>query len=180
MNTVFLWCLMLDVYDFTLMFDARCLCYIFFLDVWCLVLMFLLIALMFDVWCLYQQQYFCIIPFIHKKSWSCLALLYPPKPHLINLSNQISSSQTTSSTSQTTSATSQTTSPTSQTKSFSSQTKSFPSQTKSWCGLGGFLDVGNAPAPTGKEIFKKESYQWYQWVTSYLYASNVKITQDSL
>ena len=74
MNTVFLWCLMLNVYDFSLMFDARCLSYIFLLDVWCLVLMFLLIALMFDVWCLYQQQYFCIKPFIHKKSWCCLAL----------------------------------------------------------------------------------------------------------
>ena len=64
---------MLDIYHFSLMFDARCLFHIFLLDVWCLVLMFLLIASMFDVWCLYQQQYFCLIPFIHKKSWCYLA-----------------------------------------------------------------------------------------------------------
>ena len=49
------------------------------IDVWCLVLTFLLAALMFDVWCLCQQQYFCIKPFIHKKSWCCLALTHTQK-----------------------------------------------------------------------------------------------------
>ena len=44
--------------------------------------------------------------------------------------------------------------------------------------FGRFSDVGNAP--TENEIFKKESYQWYQSVISYLYACNVRNTQDSL